>query len=264
MAQQKMSCSIVKIVAIIQARMSSTRLPGKVLADICGKPMLHYVLSRAGQASTLSLLAVATSDQATDNVIVDFCQTNHVPCVRGNRDDVLDRYYHAAKYFQADAVVRLTADCPLLDPAIIDKVVETFVAQRFDYVSNTVEPTYPDGLDTEVVTWKALERSWHEAYLPSEREHVSPYIIKNPGLFRIGSVKHNQNLSYLRWTVDQWEDLELIRQIYRHLGHNPNFGLDDVVNLFREHPELTLINAGIDRNEGYFKSLQLDALTVRK
>jgi spore coat polysaccharide biosynthesis protein SpsF len=259
---QKMSQSTLKIVAIIQARMSSTRLPAKVLADICGKPMLHYVVARARRACALSLLAVATSDQATDDAIVDFCQTSDVPCFRGSRDDVLDRYYHAAKYFQADVVVRLTADCPLLDPAIIDKVVETFVAGQFDYASNTQELTYPDGLDTEVFTWKTLEIAWHEARLPSEREHVSPYIIKNTGRFRIGSIKHNQNLSHIRWTVDQRQDLELVRQIYRRLGDNPNFRLDDVVNLYREHPELNSINAGIDRNEGYLKSLQLDALTI--
>jgi spore coat polysaccharide biosynthesis protein SpsF len=252
----------VKIVAIIQGRIDSTRLPGKVLADICGKPMLHYVVSRARQACTLSLLAVATSDQATDDVIVDFCQTNGVPYFRGSRDDVLDRYYHTAKYFQADVVVRLTADCPLLDPAIIDKVVETFIAGQFDYASNTLELTYPDGLDTEVFTSKALEIAWNEARLLSEREHVSPYIIKRADLFRIGSVKHNRNLSYFRWTVDQRQDLELVRQIYRCLGNNANFRLDDLVNLFRAHPELNSINAGVDRNEGYLKSLQLDALTI--
>jgi spore coat polysaccharide biosynthesis protein SpsF len=254
----------VNIVAIIQARIDSTRLSGKVLAVICGKPMLYYVVSRAQRAHTLNLITVATSDQQSDDVIEHFCGTMHLPCFRGNRDDVLDRYYHAARQFEADVVVRLTADCPLLDPAIIDKVVETFLAGQFDYVSNVLEPTYPDGLDTEVFTWKALEKAWHEARLPSEREHVSPYIIKNPGLFRIGSIKHNQDLSYLRWTVDEPRDLELIRQIYRHLLHRETFGLDDLLALFREHPELNSINAGIGRNEGHQKSLREDALTIRE
>src|SRR6185503_3950681 len=224
-----------KIVAIIQARMGSSRLPGKVLADVCGRPMLHYVISRVRQARRLSLIVVATSDETTDDVVVRFCQTNDVPCFRGSRNDVLDRYYNAAKYFQADVIVRLTADCPLLDPAIIDKVVETFMAGQFDYASNTQEPTYPDGLDTEVFTWKALERVWHEARVPSDREHVSTYMIKNPGLFHIGSVKHDQDLSHLRLTVDEPRDLELIRQIYRHRPNKEDFGLNDIVSLFREH-----------------------------
>jgi spore coat polysaccharide biosynthesis protein SpsF len=242
--------------------MNSARLPGKVLADVCGKPLLHYVISRVRQARTLNLFAVATSDQSTDDVIENFCHANGVHCFRGSQDDVLDRYYCAAKHFQADIIVRLTADCPLLDPAIIDKVVEKFLTGNFDYCSNTREPSYPDGLDTEVFTWNALERSWHEARLPSEREHVSPYMTKNPGLFRLGGVKHNQNLSELRWTVDQPEDLDLIRQIYGHLLDKNNFGLKDLVALYCEHPEFAAINIGVDRNEGYRRSLQDDALRI--
>ena len=249
-----------KIVAIIQARMTSRRLPGKVLADVCGKPLLHCVVCRVRQARTLNLFAVATSDHSSDDVIEKFCQINVVPCFRGSQDDVLDRYYRAAKHFQADIIVRLTADCPLLDPAIIDKVVENFITGNFDYCSNTQEPSYPDGLDTEVFTWNALERSWQEAHLPSEREHVSPYITKNPDLFRLGSVKHNQNLSELRWTVDQPEDLDLIREIYRHLPNKEHFRLDDLLALYRAHPEFGVINCGIARNEGYRKSLQDDTL----
>jgi spore coat polysaccharide biosynthesis protein SpsF len=251
-----------KIVAIIQARMGSNRLPGKVLADVCGKPLLHYVVSRVRQARTLSLFAVATSDHATDDVIEKFCQINGVPSFRGSEDDVLDRYYRAAKYFQANVIVRLTADCPLLDPAIIDKVIETFMTGKFDYCSNAQEPSYPDGFDTEVFTWDALERSWQEAHLPSEREHVSTYIIKNPGLFRLGSVKHDQDLSRLRWTVDEPRDLDLIREIYRHLPNKESFRLDDLLALYREHPELSAINSGIDRNEGYRKSLQRDTFKI--
>src|SRR5919109_1829194 len=225
-----------KIVAIIQARMSSSRLPGKVLADVGGKPLLYYVVSRVRQARTPSLFAVATSDQSRDDVIEEFCQTNLVPCFRGSHDDVLDRYYYAAKHFQADVIVRLTADCPLLDPTIIDKVVDNFMTGKFDYSSNTQELSYPDGLDTEVFTWDALARSWREAYLPSEREHVSIYITKHPDLFRLGSVKHDQDLSGLRWTVDEPQDLDLIREIYRHLPNKETFRLGDLLALYREHP----------------------------
>ena len=251
-----------KIVAIVQARMGSSRLPGKVLADVCGKPLLHYVVSRVRQARTLSLFAVATSDHPTDDVVEKYCQINGVPYFRGNEDDVLDRYYRAAKHFQANVIVRLTADCPLLDPAIIDKVVETFMTGKFDYCSNTQQPSYPDGLDTEVFTWDALARSWQEAHLRSEREHVSTYITKNPCRFRIGSVKHDQDLSRLRWTVDEPQDLDLIREIYRHLPNKENFRLDDVLALYREHPEFAEINSEIARNEGYKKSLQEDAVKM--
>ena len=245
-----------KIVAIIQARMASSRLPGKVLADVCGKPVLHYVVSRVRQASTLSLFAVATSDHSTDDVIEKFCQINGVPCFRGSLDDVLDRYYRAAKYFQADVIVRLTADCPLLDPVIIDDVVQTFFSGEFDYVSSA--PNYPDGLDTEVFTWEALKQTWQEACLPSEREHVTPYIIKNPRRFRVGSMKNDQDLSHMRWTVDEPQDLELVRQIYQHLLDKPIFGMPDILTLFQQHPDLYAINARFSRNEGYQKSLQED------
>jgi spore coat polysaccharide biosynthesis protein SpsF len=214
------------------------------------------------QARSLSLFAVATSDHPTDDAIEKFCQLNGVPCFRGNEHDVLDRYYRAAKHFRANVIVRLTADCPLLDPATIDKVVETFMTGKFDYCSNTQQPSYPDGLDTEVFTWNALGRSWQEAQLPSEREHVSSYITKNPGLFRLGSVKHDEDFSHFRWTVDEPQDLELIREIYRHLPNKENFQLDDVLALYREHPEFATINSEIDRNEGYKKSLQEDAVKM--
>jgi spore coat polysaccharide biosynthesis protein SpsF len=245
-----------KIVAIIQARMGSRRLPGKVLADVCGKPLLHYVVCRVRQSRTLSLFAVATSDHSTDDVIEMFCQTNVVPCFRGSQDDVLDRYYHAAKHFQANVIVRLTADCPLLDPVIIDDVVQTFLSGEFDYVSSA--PNYPDGLDTEVFTLKALKQAWQEARLPSEREHVTPYITKNPGRFRVGSVKNDQDLSHMRWTVDEPQDLELVRQIYQRLLDKPIFGMADILALFQQHPDLYAINAGFSRNEGYQKSLRED------
>jgi spore coat polysaccharide biosynthesis protein SpsF len=245
-----------RVVAIIQARMGSSRLPGKVLADVCGKPLLHYVVARVRQARTLSLFAVATSDHSTDDVIEKFCQANGVPCFRGSRDDVLDRYYCAAKHFLADVIVRLTADCPLLDPVIIDDVVETFLSGEFDYVSS--DPNYPDGLDTEVFSWKTLEQTWQEARLPSEREHVTPYIIKNPSRFRVETVKNDKDLSHMRWTVDEPQDLELVRQIYYCLLGKPTFGMRDILALFEHHPELYAINAGFSRNEGFQKSLRED------
>jgi spore coat polysaccharide biosynthesis protein SpsF len=249
-----------KMVAIIQARMASTRLPGKIMADLAGKPLLDHVVRRAQQARTLDLVAVATSDQPTDDVVARFCQEAGIPCFRGSEDDVLDRYYQAAKHFQAHVIVRLTADCPLLDPAVIDKVVQAFHAGDYDYVSNTLEPTYPDGLDTEVFRGSALEWAWREARLKSEREHVTPYIWKQPALFRLANVKHDQNLFGLRWTVDEPEDLEFVRRVYHYLGSTPSFGMAEIIALLREHPEISDVNAGFDRNEGYAKSLREDAL----
>jgi spore coat polysaccharide biosynthesis protein SpsF len=220
--------------------------------------MLHHVVTRTRQARTLGLVSVATSDEPADDVIEGFCRAEEVPCFRGSRPDVLDRYHGAARHFAADIIVRLTADCPLLDPAIIDKVVETFLAGEFDYVSNVLEPTYPDGLDTEVFSREALDRAWREARLGSEREHVTPYINQRPDLFRLGRVKHETDLSGLRWTVDEPQDLELVRRIYRYFGAKHQFGMNDIVTLFREYPELMAVNASLVRNEGYQKSLKED------
>ena len=174
-----------KVLAIIQARMGSTRFPGKVMTDLAGRPLLDHVVKRAQQAHMLTLVRVATSDCPADDIIAQFCKEEEIPYFRGSEEDVLDRFYHAAEHFSADVIVRLTADCPLLDPEIIDRVVKFFQSGEYDYVSNTrIEPTYPDGLDTEVFRYSALERAWREACLRSEREHVTPYIWKQPTLFR--------------------------------------------------------------------------------
>jgi spore coat polysaccharide biosynthesis protein SpsF len=246
-----------KTVALIQARMSSSRLPSKVLQDISGQPMLWRVVHRAKQAKSVDLVAVITSTHADDDAIEMLCKKNNILCFRGNLDDVLDRYYQAAIHFQADNVVRLTADCPLLDPKIIDKVVQTFHQGAFDYVSNTLECTYPDGLDTEIFRFEPLEKAWKEARLQSEREHVTPYIFKHPELFRLGSVKQEADLSSLRWTVDTSRDLEFVRTIYNFIKHE-EFGMDEILKLLKEHPEVTKLNSGEQRNEGYQKSLRED------
>jgi spore coat polysaccharide biosynthesis protein SpsF len=244
-------------VAIIQARMASTRLPGKVLADVLGQPMLYYVLSRTKQASTPGLVVVATSAEQSDDPVARFCEANNTACFRGSQDDVLDRYYQAAKHFDAETVVRLTADCPLLDAQLIDEVVGYFDKGEFDYATNTLECTYPDGLDTEVFSFAGLERSWREAQLRSEREHVTPYMRNHPELFRLGNIRHTEDLSSFRWTVDEPKDLEFVRTVYGYLGSSA-FGITEVLELLREHPRLREMNHGIDRNEGYQKSLRED------
>jgi spore coat polysaccharide biosynthesis protein SpsF len=237
--------------------MSSTRLPGKVMADVGGKPMLWYVVNRARAASRLNQVIVATSELPDDNAVDSFCAEESVECFRGSQNNVLDRYYQAARHFQADVVVRLTADCPLLDPGVIDKVVSAFEDGDFDYVSNSVNRTYPDGLDTEVFRLDALERAWREARLPSEREHVTPYIWKHPERFHLGSVQHPEDLSGLRWTVDEPEDLIFVRALYDILGAFPS-GMPETIQLLKEHPELAEINEGFEPNEGYEKSLRED------
>lgn len=253
-----------KTVALIQARMTSTRLPGKIMADLGGKPLLARVVERVRRAQTLDLVVVATTDRLTDDSVMQFCEVSNTPYFRGDENDVLDRFYRAAKHFGADVIARLTADCPLLDPAVIDRVVRAFHTGEYDYVSNTLVPSYPDGLDTEVFSWRALERAWNEARLPSEREHVTPYIWKHPELFRLGGVKHDVNLSELRWTVDEPRDLELVRRVYAYLANQPDFGMADVLALFQQHPELNEVNAGIERNEGYAKSLADDHMVGEK
>lgn len=246
-----------KTVAIIQARMSSQRLPGKVMAEINGKPMLYHVVTRARQAKMISVAAVATSDHHGDDIIEMFCNENGIGCFRGNLDDVLDRYYQAARYFKAEVIVRLTADCPLLDPDIIDRVAETFFQGSFDYASNILECTYPDGLDTEVFSFKALERAWNEALLKSEREHVTPYIRNHPETFRLANVSHTEDVSRMRWTVDEREDLDFVRSVFEHINFS-DFGLKDILALLNKNPDLIKKNAGIKRNEGYLKSLRED------
>ena len=245
--------------AIIQARMGSTRLPGKVLADIGGKPLLAYVVGRAARARRVDALVVATSRSSADDAIAAWCDREQVRCFRGSEHDVLDRYHEAAEAFGFDVIVRLTADCPLLDAAVVDHVVDEYHSGEWDYVSNTLTPTYPDGLDTEVVRREALHRAWRDAVLPSEREHVMPYIWKRPDLFRLKNVTRAPDLSHLRWTVDTPEDLLFVRGVYEHFQFALDFDTDAVLSLIEATPHLLEVNAGHTRNEGYRRSLIADA-----
>ena len=238
--------------------MTSTRLPGKILADIVGRPLLQYVVSRARQARMLDIVVVATTDRPSDDPTEQCCRGMDVPCFRGSETDVLDRYYRAAERFPADAIVRLTADCPLLDPRVIDKVVTFFHEGTYDYVCNTMPPTYPDGLDTEVFRRESLNQAWREARLQSEREHVTPYIWKHSELFRLGNVANDTDHSKLRWTVDEPADLEFVRRVYAHFGTSTQFGMTEILDLLKARPEIQAVNAGFERNEGYLKSLEED------
>ena len=234
-----------KILAIVQARMGSSRLPGKALKDIQGRSMLARVVRRAQRSSLIDRLIVATTDKEADDAIASECKVLGVSVFRGSEDDVLDRYYQAAKAFSAEAVVRITSDCPLIDPDVIDRVVRVFLDNRPDYASNTIENTYPRGLDVEVFTFSALEKAWRNASRDFERVHVTPYIYLHPELFRKLSVTGEKNLSFYRWTVDTAEDLALVRAIYEKMGGDDHFSWRDVLELFEREPCLAELNRHI-------------------
>lgn len=252
------------VVAIIQARMGSTRLPGKVLQDIAGQPMLWHVVRRARRAATLDRVVVATSTAAADEAVAAFCATQGIGCFRGSEDDVLDRYYQAAKHTGAEVVVRLTADCPLLDPGVVDCVVSRFLSGGWDYAANINPPTFPDGLDTEVFSFAALDHAWREAHDPTHREHVTPYL-RLSGQFRtvnlvLSEVEGVENQADRdahehRWTVDDTADLEFVRRVYTALGEKPEFGMHEVMTLLESQPELHQVNGATIRNAGYYHSL---------
>jgi glutamate-1-semialdehyde aminotransferase/spore coat polysaccharide biosynthesis protein SpsF (cytidylyltransferase family) len=242
-------------VALIQARMGSSRFPGKVLEDLSGRPMLWHVVHRVRGAGRVERVVVATTDRAVDDPIARFCAQENIACFRGDEQDVLDRFYQAARADHADVVVRITADCPLIDPEVIDKVVERFQRGDCDYVSNAIRYTYPDGLDTEVFSFAALERAWREAGKPSEREHVTPYL--RTGKFRVANVESEIPVSpaQYRWTVDHPADLEFVRKVYAAFSRNGEFGFRAIFDLLKERPDLATIQAETITNEGYYKSL---------
>ena len=244
-------------VAIVQARMGATRFPGKVLEAIEGRPMLWHVVRRVRKAKLIDRVVVATSENSLDDAVAKFCVAEDINCFRGSERDVLDRYYRAAKGFAADVVVRITADCPLIDPELIDRVIETRMKESCDYATNTLGSTYPDGLDVEVFSFAALERAWREAALPADREHVTAYIV-NSGAFRVCDVPSGTAaLGRLRWTVDHSQDLEFVRAVYARLEslNGNGFCYRDVLRLLDREPSLAAINSGTIRNEGYYRSL---------
>jgi glutamate-1-semialdehyde aminotransferase/spore coat polysaccharide biosynthesis protein SpsF (cytidylyltransferase family) len=247
------------IVAIVQARMGSSRLPGKTVADVAGQPLLLHVVERVRNARRVDKVVVATTNQSSDDPIAALCQAEKVQYFRGSENDVLDRFYKTAQANSADIVVRITADCPLIDPEVIDNVVARFQVGDCDYVSNIVRYTYPDGLDTEVFSFAALERAWREAKKPSEREHVTPYLRTEK--FRTANVESESPvpLGKYRWTVDHPADLEFVRRIYEAFSGNEQFGYQDIFHLLRERPELATIQAETITNEGYYKSLYQQA-----
>ncbi|HBX70940.1 MAG TPA: acylneuraminate cytidylyltransferase [Chloroflexi bacterium] len=270
-----------KTIAIIQARMSASRLPGKVLLDIGGKPMLEWVVERTRRAQFVNEVVVATTLDPSDTPVFEFCKRKDYRVGRGSVHDVLDRYYQTAKHFHANVVVRITADCPLIDPALIDEAVRLLLsgtgaldlrkklsATRFDFIANRLPPpwgrTFPIGLDVEVMTFEALERAWRTAIPKNQREHVTPFLYEGtpvdqlkysipntpyssamtPDGQHIALLHHTPDYGDLRWTVDTPEDLELVRKIVSYFPDD-TFTWKDVLALVQAHPELTAINAQI-------------------
>ena len=230
------------IVAVIQARMGSTRLPGKVLLDIAGRSMLARVVRRTRRAELLSEVVVATGESPEDDAIVQECRRLAVPCFRGSDEDVLKRYHGAALAHGADAIVRITSDCPLIDPGVVDRVVHEFLEREPDYASNVLDCTWPNGLDTEIMTAATLDRNFHEAHLPYERIHVTPYIYGHPELFDLLSVTQPEDLSAGRWTVDFPDDMEFVRAVYGRFDGDDGIGWRDVHSLLVSNPTLVRIN----------------------
>ena len=245
------------ILTVVQARSSSSRLPGKVLKPILGKPMIVLELERLKRSKRIDKIVLATSQDESDDELARIVTEGGVEVYHGSLDDVLDRYYQCAKQYQPEHVVRITGDCPVIDWRIVDAVIEKHLAEDNDYTSTTER--FPDGLDTEVFRFSALEEAWREARLPSEREHVTPYIRNHTEQFTVQRMDAEKDWGDLRWTVDEPQDFEFIRQVYEALyPSNADFGMQDILRLVEQKPEMCKINQNIQRNEGLLKSLEED------
>lgn len=236
-------------IAIVQARMGSTRLPGKVLADLCGAPLLQRQLERVRRATSLDRVVVATSTDETDLPIAELCESLDVPCFRGDLNDVLARFLGAISEFNPEVVVRITADCPLISPSVIDSIVHSFFESDCDYLSNTLDPTFPDGVDVEVVRVRALRALARLDTDIHEREHVTLGIYRRPEQFVVRNFTGDPDLSNLRWTVDSPEDLEFVRWVYTKLFYtNPKFDLAEILELLGENIDKSRTDSDSRRN----------------
>lgn len=244
-----------KIGAIIQARMGSTRFPEKILKNLNGKTVLEHIVKRV-QDSDVDSCIVATTSRKEDDVVEKLCMQQKILCFRGSESDVLERFYQCAKEFQLDVIVRITADDPLKDTGIINKAISLLLNNNYDYVSNTVKPTYPEGIDVEVFTFEALEKAYLEAELPSEHEHVTPYIWKNNGIFNIYNFENDVDLSGMRWTMDTEDDFEFMKRVYANFKGKDTFSMEEVLTFLEDNPEVQQINQGHVRNAGYLKSIE--------
>lgn len=237
-----------KILVVIQARMASTRLPGKSLRTILNRPILSFLVERLKHLSHLVTIVIATSEEDSDDPIVEFCKEEQIEVYRGSEEDVLDRYLKTARRFNGDVIVRITGDCPLMDPRVVDQALSQFLEHYpdYDYVSNTIKRTFPRGLDVEVFKRRALERAHEESYFTEEREHVTPYIWRHAEIFTLGNLYYKEDHSSHRWTLDTEEDFKLISLMLNSLWQeNPQFSMEDALLLLQQNPEWVTLNAQV-------------------
>ena len=244
---------------IIQARMGSTRLPGKVMLDVeSNKTVLYFVIKQLQSCKLVDKIIVATTTLEDDKQIANFSKHLGVDSFRGSSDNVLDRYYQCAKEYSVSTIVRIPSDKPLIDPEIVDNVVSVFSNNSYDYITNFLpNPTFPSGTEVEVFSINALKKAWEKAKIPSEKEHVTPYFANHEDEFKITHIENSENLSHLRWAVDKIEDLKLVRKIVSKIKKRPIL-MKDIVELFSKEPELVEINKNVNREEGSLKSLKED------
>jgi len=238
-----------KTVAIVQARMGSVRFPGKVLQPVCGTPLIGLLLERLGRSRHIDQIVLATSEDARNEPLASYVTGLGVTVFRGSEKNVLDRYYRAARSVAADVVIRITGDCPLIDPQLVDTVIEKFRASGADYVSNTSPPTYPDGLDTEVFRFSALETAWKQASTDFQKEHVTPFLRESPQFTKL-TITHDTDVSTERWTVDEPADLDPVRRVFEHFHPRRDFDWLEVLAVRNSHPEWFMSNRHLTRNEG--------------
>ena len=258
--KSKIIRTMIKIDCIIQARMGSTRLPGKVMMKVDKtNTILFYTVNQLKNSKKIDRIIIATTNLQEDDIIANHAKIMKVDLFRGDALDVLDRYYQCAKKFSSRVIVRITADNPLIDPNIVDNVVEQFVKHSFDYISNASPRTFPYGTEVEVFSFQALEKAWNNAKKPSEREHVTLYFYNNKNKFKISSIKYSENISHLRWTVDRKNDLKFVRKIVSEIKKRPIL-MTDIIKLISKDPKIISINKTNISDEGYLKSLKEDKL----
>jgi len=247
-----------KIIIIIQARLDSTRFPKKVLKLIQKKSMLWHVINRLKKIPKIDNIVLATTKRKEDLILINIAKLNNIDYFQGKTNNVLNRFYDCAKKFDADLIIRITSDCPLLDPKLIQKMLNFYLRNNYDYLSNTLKPTFPDGLDVEIFSFKVLKKAFDLCKWKSETEHVTPYIKNNPKKFKLYNYENTKDLSNIRLTVDEPKDLLLIRHIYKKLKPKTIFSLDEVLKIILANPKLLQINQNIPRDYGYAESLKND------